>query len=276
MTTVQNTALNTDLGPFAIFRSAWTHRKLIYRLAVRDIESRYRGSMLGITWALLIPLLLLAVYTFVFSVIFEAKWGLKQESFALILFSGLILFNIFSECFNRAPSLMLSYSSYVKRVVFPLEILPWVILFCALFNALVSCVVFLIAYVVLGGHFSETFLYIPLITFPILLATLGVTLILTSLGVYLRDLQQFTGVMTMILMFMTPIFYPLTSLPEEIRNIVQWNPLAFAIEEIRSAIFWNTPPDLNHLTIFIVSSWLLAWFGYWWFMRTKKGFADVL
>lgn len=194
----------------------WRNRELIHASAKREVVGRYRGSILGLFWSFFNPLLMLVVYTFVFSEIFKARWGGGGDSkteFALVLFAGLIVFNLFAECANRAPGLILSNPNYVKKIVFPLEILPFVGLLAALYHALISLIVWLVAYVVLYGVPHITVLYLPLVIGPFCLFIMGFTWLLASLGVYLRDVSQFIGVLTSVLMFISPIFYPATVLP---------------------------------------------------------------
>ena len=269
----------TSLGPLSWLTSAWRNRVLLVRLTKREIESRYRGSFLGVLWSLVVPIMLLLVYTFVFSVVFEARWESAVNNrghFALVLFSGLILFNLFSECINRAPGLMLQNVTYIKKVVFPLEILPWVTLLAALFNAAVSFGVLAIGYLVLIGIPPVTVFLIPLLLIPFLCLTLGISLFLASIGVFIRDLQHVIGVFTMMLMFLTPIFFPLSAVPESFRNIIQWSPLSIAVEGLRSALFFATSPDPILWIAYSVLSCMIAWLGYVWFIKTKKGFADVV
>lgn len=267
------------LGPFGFFKSGWQNRKLIFRLAKREIESRYRGSFLGILWSVLVPVILLIVYSFVFTVVFQAKWEIPEGGkghFALLLFTGLIVFNLFAECLNRAPGLMISYISYIKKVVFPLEILPWVTLVVALFNAAISYFVLAVAYLVLLGRPPVTALYLPLMILPILFFSLGLTLFFSSIGVFVRDLQQLMGLITMVIMFLSPLFYPLSALPESFRDFIQFVPLALAIEESRKVLFLGRAPDMVIWSAYLASSWIVAWLGFVWFMKTKKGFADVV
>lgn len=267
------------MGPFAWIRSAWKNRVLIARLTRREIEARYRGSFLGVLWSLVVPIILLAVYTFVFSVVFQARWEGAIDNrghFALVLFSGLILFNVFSECLSRAPSLMLQHVSYIKKVVFPLEILPWVVLFAALFNAFVSFLVLGLGYLFFLGVPPWTAALVPLLIIPHLLLTLGVSLFLASVGVFIRDLQHVVGVAIMVLMFLTPIFFPLSAVPESFRAVIRWSPLSIAVEGIRDLIFWSKLPSPSVWGVYFVACWMIAWLGYVWFIKTKKGFADVI
>ena len=222
---------------------------------------------------------MLIIYTFVFSVVFKARWSGGSDSkteFALVLFAGLIVFNLFAECFNRAPGLILSNVNYVKRVVFPLEILPWVALGSALFHTLVSVGVWLIAYIILFGVPHITVLLLPLVFLQLLLFIMGLTWGLASLGVYLRDVSQFIGMATTVLMFLSPIFYPVTALPEEYRHLLLFNPLTPAIEQARDVLFWGKVPDVTMLSVYLLGAALIAWLGFAWFQKTRKGFADVL
>jgi lipopolysaccharide transport system permease protein len=222
---------------------------------------------------------MLLVYTFVFSVIFNARWGGGNGSkteFALILFSGLIVFNLFSECINRAPSLILINVNYVKKVVFPLEILPYVALGSAMFHASISLGVWLIAYAFLFGLPHATILLIPFIFLPLTLLIVGLSWVLASLGVYLRDVSQFVGILTTVLMFLSPIFYPVSALPEKYRSFLLLNPLMPAIEQFRSVLFWGKIPEITMVGVYyLVTTWI-AWLGFAWFQKTRKGFADVL
>jgi lipopolysaccharide transport system permease protein len=245
----------------------------------REILGRYRGSVMGLLWSFFNPLFMLMVYTFVFSVIFKARWSVGSESkteFALILFAGLIVFNVFSECINRAPTLILSNVNYVKKVVFPLETLPFVTLLSALFHGVISLGVWLLAYVLLFGAPRATVFYLPLILAPLCLLIMGLSWALASLGVYLRDVSQFIGIVTTVLLFLSPIFYPITMLPEEYRALLYFNPLVPVIEQTRGALYWGSPPDFPMLTIYLFATFIVAWLGFAWFQKTRKGFADVI
>lgn len=266
------------IGPLSFIESAIENRSLIGRLTKREIAARYRGSLLGMAWLLITPLLMLGVYTFVFSVIFQARWGtsVARGDFALFIFSGLILFNLFSECIIRAPGLMLENVSYIKKVVFPIEIQAWVTILVALVNAILSSVILLVFYFYIRGTPPITALLTPLIVAPILLISIGSVWILSSLGVFLRDLRQLVGVIVTVFMFLCPIFYPIEAVPEKFRWLLLLNPISIMLEESKKILFFGVMPDWNLLMIAIPVSWLIAWLGYWWFMRTKKGFADVL
>ncbi|WP_434715338.1 ABC transporter permease [Paraburkholderia sp. A3RO-2L] len=268
-----------DIAPSAMIGAFRNNRALINAMVRREVVGRYRGSVMGIMWSFFNPLLMLAIYTFVFSEVFKARWHEGPSSkaeFALLLFAGLIVFNFFAECVNRAPSLILTNQNYVKKVIFPLEILPLVSLGSALFHAGVSMGVWMLAYVVLYGAPHLTALFLPVIVLPLLLLTAGLSWALASLGVYLRDVSQFVGIATSILMFLSPIFYPITSLPPRYQALMMFNPLSSMVEQVRAVLFWGQYPDVHYLVLCYLGSILIAWLGFAWFQKTRKGFADVI
>lgn len=256
-----------------------THRELTWTMTKRDVIGRYRGSFMGIAWSFFNPVLMLAVYTFVFSVAFKSKWSEGSDSrteFAMVLFVGMIIYSLFSECINRAPSLILSNINYVKKVVFPLEILAWTSMGSALFHMAISLFVWLIFYTALNFSLNWTILFLPLILLPLVMFIMGISWMLASLGVYLRDMAQVVGVVTTILMFLSPVFYPVASLPEKYRPLLYANPLTFIIEQARDVLIWGKLPDWTWLGIYILGGALVAFAGFAWFQKTRKGFADVL
>ncbi|MCX8518005.1 MAG: ABC transporter permease [Rhodoferax sp.] len=259
--------------------SFWRNRNLIQASVKREVLGRYRGSILGIFWSIFNPLFMLAVYTIVFSVVFKARWVNGSDSkteFALVLFAGLMMFNLFAECINRAPGLILSNVNYVKRVVYPLEILPVITLLSAIFHALIGLAVWLLAYGVFFGIPHATVFLLPLIVLPLAMCTLGLSWALASLGVYLRDVSQIMGIVTSVLMFLSPIFYPVSALPENFRHLLYFNPLTPVIEMTRDVLFWGNLPNFGLLGIYWIISVLISWLGFAWFQKTRKGFADVL
>ncbi|WP_295954063.1 ABC transporter permease [Rhodoferax sp.] len=268
-----------SISPIWLFKSLMANRSLIYSLAKRDVVGRYRGSAMGLLWSFFNPVLMLAVYTFVFSLIFKARWaggsGSKTE-FALVLFAGLLAFSLFSECLNRAPSLIVSNVNYVKKVIFPLEILPVVALGSAAFHFLIGLVVWLIFYLTFFGIPDATILQLPLVILPLILMTLGLSWFLASLGVYLRDMAQIIGVITTVLMYLSPIFYPIAALPEKYRPLMQISPLTFVIEQTRDTMVWGKSIQWEMWWTHIAIATLVAWMGFAWFQKTRKGFADVL
>lgn len=265
--------------PTEMVASLWRHRVLIHESAKREVLGRYRGSSLGLLWSFFNPLFLLTVYTFVFSVVFKARWGGGGESrieFALLLFAGLIVFNLFAECINRAPGLITSNPNYVKKVVFPLEILSFVGLLAASYHAVISVAVWLVAYVIFIGLPPPTAALLPLVLLPFGLFVMGLSWALASIGVYLRDVNQVVGVITTIMLFLSPIFYPASALPEPYRMIFFLNPLTPVIEMMRDLLYWSNTPSLFWVVIYWIAGAVVAWCGFAWFQKTRDGFADVL
>jgi lipopolysaccharide transport system permease protein len=255
------------------------HRHLIWSLAIREIQGRYRGSFGGIVWSFFTPLIMLAVYTFVFSVVFEARWGTASGSkidFALILFLGMITYNVFAETVNRSPSLIVSNANLVKKVVFPLEVLPIVVLSAAVFHMLVSLLAWTLIYLVFIGLPQPTFLLFPLVLAPLLLVTLGLSWIFASIGVFIRDATHFVTISTTILLFMSPVFYPISALPENYRFVLWLNPLTPSIEQMRAVVYWGALPNPWSWSASALIGIAAAGVGYVFFQKTRKGFADVL
>ncbi|HED16869.1 MAG TPA: ABC transporter permease [Gammaproteobacteria bacterium] len=267
-------------SPFALTRSIWQNRELIFQMIKRDVVGRYKGSLLGLGWSFFNPVLMLTVYTFVFSVVFKARWGTVGEAnkteFAVILFVGLIIHALFAEVINRAPGLILGNVNYVKKVIFPLEILPVVSMGAALFHALISIGVLLGAFALMNGFVHWVVLLIPIIFLPFILITVGFAWLLASLGVYLRDVGQTIGIITTVMLFLAPVFYPMSALPEKYQNYLLINPLTFIIEQSRQVLIFGKLPDWRGLAVYTAISLVVAWVGYWWFQKTRKGFADVV
>lgn len=265
---------------FAMFASLWHNRQLVVQLTRREVVGRYRGSLMGLAWSFLNPILMLVVYTFVFSVVFKARWGVTADEgkadFALILFVGMILHGLFAECVNRAPALILANANYVKKVVFPLEILPVVTLGSALFHAAISLVVLLAMQLIVSHSLPWTAFLFPLVLLPLVLATVGLAWLLASLGVYVRDIAQTTGIFTTVLMFMSPVFYPVSSLPEGYQRWIYLNPFTFILEEGRKTLVFGETVDWLAWFPHVLGGLALAWVGFWWFQKSRRGFADVL
>lgn len=258
----------------------WDYRRLILTLAWRDVSSRYRGSVGGLLWSLITPLLLLAVYTAVFSGVFKTRWGQSGTGgpldYALQMFVGLIIHGLVAECINRAPTLMLNHVSYVKRVVFPLETLVVVVMLSALFHTVMSFIILAGFHLVIHHTLALTVLWLPVIIFPYLVMLTGVSWMLAAIGVYLRDIQQVVGLVTTILLFLSPVFYPASMLPQKLQIIFQLNPLTLIIEQSREVIIEGRHPDLFALALYSLIAGLVAWLGYRSFQLLRKGFADVL
>jgi lipopolysaccharide transport system permease protein len=263
--------------------SIWSHRTLIWRLVRREIEARFRGSFLGLFWAIIVPLIMLAVFSLVFGTIFQGRWARPENSavvseyaFPMILFAGLIIVGILSDPLVRAPGLVMENVAYVKKVVFPLEVLPFVALISALVTALISFAVFLAVFVMMYGLPPATIFLLPIVLLPLLLIVLGIVYFLASLGVFLRDLRHVMPPLTTAMLFLSPVFYPPEAVPEGYRWLLYANPLTSAVIQAREVIFWGRIPDLTEWSVFLVLSLLVAIAGALWFMRTEKAFADVI
>ena len=267
-------------SPVALIDSLWHHRGLIFQMARREVVGRYKGSVIGLLWSFLNPVFMLAMYTFVFSVVFKARWGgdatESRGQFALVLFVGMIVHSLFAEVLNRAPALILGNVSYVKKIVFPLEVLPVISMGAALFHAGVSLLVLLIAFALMNGEVHWTAILVLPVLLPLVLLTLGLAWALASLGVFLRDVGQTIGLALIVLMYFAPVFYPVSALPAELRPWLMLNPITFPIEQARAVIMLGRLPDWEGLFVYSVVSALVAWAGFVWFQKTRKGFANVL
>jgi len=261
--------------------SLWSNSRLLKDLTWREISGRYRGSWLGISWSILQPLLMLAVYTFVFSVVFGAKWSTSavpagKFDFALFVFVGVLLHAILGEAITRSSTLIVGNANYVKKVIFPLEILPVTVIGTAAFHAVIAIGILLAGVVLLGGGLHWTVLWLPLLVLPLLVLSLGLAWGLAALGVFLRDTAQVTGVLASVLMFLAPVFYPVSALPASLRGWLYLNPLTFVIEQARAVIFAGQAPNLPMLALYFGIALLVAQLGYWSFQKSRNGFADVL
>lgn len=254
---------------------------LVVSLIRREVAGRYRGSALGIVWSLLTPLFMLAVYTFIFGTVFKARWtgagdNTSVAEFAIILFAGLIVFQLFAEVVNRAPGLILANQNYVKKIVFPLQILVPVALGSALFHAAVSFLVLFVFILVTYGAIPWTALLLPIVLAPFCLMILGIGWLLASLGTYVRDIGQVLGPIVTALMFLSPIFFPLSALPEWLQPWLTLNPIALPVTQTRDILVFARLPDFAALGLYALVATAVAWLGYIWFQKTRKGFADVL
>ena len=266
-------------SPKAFLKSLCVNRALIITLIKRDVIGRYQNSVLGILWSFFNPIFMLAVYTFIFSEVFKARWVGGTDSkaeFALILFAGLIVFNIFAECFNRSPGIVLLNANYVKKVVFPLEILAWVNVGAALFHAIVCVFVWLLFYLVVIGIPHPTVLLLPFILLPLIMLILGLSWVFAALGAYLRDIAQLAVLITTVMMFMSPIFYPIEALPQSYQSFLLLNPLSLAITEMREILYWGEFPSIIEYCVYLFFCTLCALLGFAFFQKCRKGFADVL
>jgi lipopolysaccharide transport system permease protein len=266
-------------SPVVLARVLTARWSLIVDLTRRDALGRYKNSMLGVLWSLVTPIAMLIVYTFVFSTIFNVRWaggsGSKTE-FAVILFAGLIVFNVFAECVTKAPSVVTGNANLVKKVVFPLEVLPVVTLLSSLVHAAIALAVLLLFQLLFTGRFPVEALLAPILLVPYFLFVLGLTWFISALAVYVRDVSQTIGVVVTMLMFLSPLFFPASALPADWRILVHVNPLALPIEQFRDLVVWGRLPDASAVAWGGAFGAITAWAGYAWFQNARRGFADVL
>lgn len=261
--------------------SLWRSRHLIWELTTRELKQRYRGTYLGGIWSVLNPLVMLIIYTFVFSYVFQARWPAMKTSasnweFAFILFAGLIPFNLFSEICNRSPMLIVNSPGYVKKVVFPLEILPVVYLLVAIITSLINTLVLFSGTAIFLKTISPM-LYQLLLVYPVLiLLNLTVGWLVSALGVYIRDIAQSMVFFVQMMMFISPVFYSPSAIPERFQGIYQINPLTFIITSFRQTILWGESINWAQWAVWMAILLVTTFLSYKWFMRAKRGFADVL
>jgi lipopolysaccharide transport system permease protein len=266
-------------NPFSPYVALRRHFTLIVQMARRDVVGRYRGSFIGLFWSFFNPMLMLAIYTFVFGVILKSRWNAQSTGhfeFAVILFAGLNINSLFAECANRAPTLIIENTNFVKKVVFPLETLSWSAVGSALFHLLISTIVLLVFALFLHGSIPWTVVLFPLVVAAFLPFVAGTIWLLASLGVFLRDLKQAIGVITSALMFLAPIFYPKELIPPQYRDLLYLNPLTAIVEASQDVLVWGREPNWSMLGLYTLASCLFAWAALAWFERTRRGFADVL
>lgn len=263
-------------GPFVTLIQNWS---LTFELSKREVLGRYRGASFGLLWSLISPFLMLAVYTFAFGNILRSRWpqiGRDHHSFALILFMGLIIHGFFAECMNRSPTLIVGNANYVKRVIFPLEILPWPMTLSALFHLMMNLFAFVVLQLIADGQVYWTIVLFPLVIAPLVLLSLGVSWALAALGVYFRDINQITGVLTTALLFTSTAIMPLSAVSINNQWIFRLNPLSFIIDQCRAVALWGLTPDWTGLSLYGLCALIVAYMGYGAFAATRKGFADVL
>lgn len=261
-----------------MFLSLWRHRSLVIELTKREFSGKYRGSFGGAIWSLIQPLFMLAVYTVAFGVILKARWGFSGSTvdYALMLFAGLIVFNLFSEVLTKSTMLIIGQPNFVKKVVFPLELLPVITVFTALVHAFIGIAVWLVGYQLLIGTPKLTILYFPLVLFCFLPVLLGVGWLLSSIGVIFRDISQITSMLNHVLLFLTPIFFSIEAAPPLLQKFLLLNPLTFIVEQFRLILFYGEIPMFNGLAIYFVLATLFAWLSFMLFRRLRPNFANMV
>ncbi len=270
----------STLGVMSALVSAFTRNgSLTWEMTKRDVLGRYRGASLGLFWSLLAPFLMLLVYTLAFGGILKARWPEAEGStagFALILFVGLIVHGFFAECLMRSTNLVVGNPNYVKRIIFPLEILPWPMVLSALFHVAMNLAVFMVWHVVMYGALPWTIVLLPLVLTPLVVLALGVSWVLASLSVYFRDVGQITAPFATALLFLSSAIIPIDAVPADYRLLFELNPLTFIIDQARAVALWGEMPDWSGLAKYALASTIVAYLGCAWFQGTRRGFADVL
>ena len=268
------------LDIFSLPRIVLRNKFLLWQFVVRNVSVRYKGSLLGMVWSFFQPLLMLCVYTFVFSVVFKARWGTdigdSKAAFALIMFCGMAVYNIFSESVALSAGIIPGNPNLVKKVIFPLELLPLAQVISSAILTVPWFLLLILGTVIIFGQIHLTVLLLPVVLLPVVFVALGVSYFVASLGVFFRDMQYIVGVFLQVLFFLTPIFYPITAIPEKYRWILEGNPMSFIIEYCRNVLIFGKMPVWENYGIALLLSILALQLGFFWFHKTKKGFADVL
>lgn len=268
------------LNPLDIWAGLWKNRELIGQLLRRNIEARYKGSAMGLFWLVATPLAMLAVYTFVFGFVYGARWGQdlggSRAAFPLMILCGMAVFNIFSESVNKAAKIITGNVNFVKKAVFPLEALPVASVLSTCFFGLVWFVILLGGVAFFLHRVSLSAVCLPLVLIPLVLSSCGLAWFVASLGVFIRDLSHGMEIFLRALFFMTPVCYSLEMVPVRFRDFLALNPLAVIVEAVRRSLMYGEWPDWTLLGTLTVFSAVIFQMGYFWFMKTKKGFADVL
>ena len=262
-----------------MIKTLYTNHYLLKQLVKKDIRQRYQGSVLGVFWSMLVPLCMLVIYTFIFSEVFQAKWNMDTTDtyqFALMLFCGLSAFNLLGEVMNRSVTLIASHANYVKKVIFPLEILPVVLTLSALFHCTVSYGILIAAKLILYHDLSPTLYLILPVMFPLVVIAVGVSLLIAAAAVYLKDVGNVISVIVTVLMYISPVFFPLDAVPEDFRVVCEMNPMTYIIENFRNVVLYGRPVDGHFFAVSCAAAFAVYLAGYAVFMRTKEGFADVI
>ena len=266
----------TPLDPL---RLLWVHRYLIRQLVEREVTSRFKRSRGGMLWVVLQPLLMLAGYTLAFGVILKSRWGGaggNSAEFALIMFAGLIFFNFFSAVISAAPGLIVHNRPYVQKMVFPLEVLSWSTLLAALVNGVVSLAIWMVFSVAIRGYIPVALLWLPLIVIPLALFALGLCWFLSAAGVFHPDIEHLVPMLMLMLMLLSPLFFPVSAIPEHVRFLFDFNPLAYVLEQARQIMIAGQAPDFGVVAIGFVVGLLFAWLGLVSFVKNRNGFADAV
>ena len=263
----------------SVWQSFFANRALIFQLVKREIASRYRGSLLGLIWPFVNPLLMIVIYTFIFGVVFKSRWRTESSDpieYAVVMFAGILLHSLIAECIMRAPTLIINNVNFVKKVVFPLESLAWVSAGSALFHTLIALIIFVGTILLWQGYVPPSIFLVPIILIPYCLLIVGLVWFISALGVYLRDISQLMGIISSLLMFLAPVFYPLSAVPKSFSAYLYLNPITFIVEQVRNVAIWGKPFDWMGWAVYSLLALIIAWIGLNWFQSMRRGFPDVL
>jgi len=257
---------------------------LIRQLSKRDIAKRYKGSAFGILWSLLTPIMMISVYGFVFTFVFEARFGSQGDAnsdpvkgeFALLLFSGIIIHGFVADILARSPNLIVENTNFVKKVIFPLEIIPVTLIVSSFFQLLINTLVMMVAVFFIYGSIKITILWLPFIMLPLLLLMLGISWFLSAIGVFLRDIGQITSVLSTIILFVSPVFYDIELLPEGVQKFIYLNPITVIVQQLREVVIYGNLPNILDISIYYGVSIAIFVLGILFFQKVRKAFADVL
>ena len=271
----------TQTAQRKIWQPLWqlpSRADLIFSFTKRELLGRYKGSALGIAWVILTPIVMIAIFTFIFAGIFGARFGVSDShwDYALYLFCGLLPWTMFQESVQQSANTIVVHSNLVKRVVFPLETLPAAQVFAALANQVFATIALLIAVIIIRQRLDLSAIWFPALLIPQIIFALGAAWLIASLGVYLRDIAQGITLLLMAWMYLTPIIYPEAIVPDRLRTFINLNPFTPLVRSYRRIFLEGAAPDWRGLAYFSAVAVVLFIFGYWWFARTRKGFADVV
>ncbi len=261
-----------------MFISIWRHRSLVVELTKREFQGKYSGASGGAFWSFIQPLFLLTVYTLAFGVILKSRWGSNDSTaeYALMLFAGLIVFNAFSEVLTRSSVLITANPNFVKKIVFPLELLTVVTVATSLIHAFIGVAVWTLGYIVLFGVPKPSLALFPLVFLCFLPVLLGTGWLLSSVGLIFKDVSQVVGMLNHTLLFLTPIFYSIEVAPPILQKFLILNPLTIVIEQLRKCMFSGIPPDFAALSIYFSISAIFAWLCFLLFKRLRPTFSDLI
>jgi len=258
----------------------WRHRDLLWQFTMRSIEVRHKGSYLGLIWSVLNPLLMLGLYVLMFGYVLGGNFGVlpneTRGDFALGTFIGLAIFQLLAEVIGISPTTIVMQPNFVKKVVFPLEVLPVANVGASVFHFLISLALVVFGVALLGPGLTWSALWLPVIVLPLVLLSMGLAWLISSLGVFFRDIGQATQFLTQLLMFLSAVFYPPSKLPPAAWKYLRFNPVLLGVEQARSTLLWHQPLNQNHLAFLYLSGVAVFALGHAVFVRLKPAFADVL